>query len=155
MTGEMITFSSNGGTATGYLAAPAEGKGPGVVVIQEWWGLVPHIKRVADRFAASGFLALAPDLYRGKATKSPGEAQKLMMAMNIDQAEKDLAGAVSYLNTKPLVYGLASLAPQHELVFDLPSRLADHLAAAFLMSMMLSSGFDGVSIQTIRVRSSR
>ncbi|HEV8715362.1 MAG TPA: dienelactone hydrolase family protein [Candidatus Binatia bacterium] len=101
MTGEMITFSSNSGTASGYLASPVEGKGPGVVVIQEWWGLVPHIKKIADRFAASGFLALAPDLYHGKAAKSPGEAQKLMMAMNINQAEKDLAGAVSYLKANP------------------------------------------------------
>jgi carboxymethylenebutenolidase len=102
MTGEIITFSSNSGTASGYLATPAEGGGPGVVVIQEWWGLVPHIKKVADRFAASGFLALAPDLYHGKAAKSPDEAQKLMMAMNIDQTEKDLAGAVSCLKSNSL-----------------------------------------------------
>ena len=88
---EMITYSSNGGTATGYFSPPAGKKGPGVVVIQEWWGLVPHIKNVADRFAGAGFLALAPDLYHGKATTSPDEAGKLMMAMNIDQAEKELA----------------------------------------------------------------
>jgi carboxymethylenebutenolidase len=70
-----------------------------VVVIQEWWGLVPHIKNVADRFAGAGFLALAPDLYHGKATTSPDEAGKLMMAMNIDQAEKELAGAVTHLKS--------------------------------------------------------
>lgn len=56
-----MTFSSNGGTASGYLALPTSGKGPGVVVIQEWWGLVPHIKGIADRFAEAGFLALTPD----------------------------------------------------------------------------------------------
>ncbi len=99
MPGDMVTFPSNGGTASGYLAKPASGRGPGVVVIQEWWGLVPHIKGIADRFAAAGFLALAPDLYHGKAAKSPDDAGKLMMAMNIGSAEKDLAGAVSYLKS--------------------------------------------------------
>ena len=69
--GEMITFASDGATATGYLAVPAPDKarGRGVVVIQEWWGLVDHIKRVADRFATEGFHALAPDLYHGTTTR--------------------------------------------------------------------------------------
>ena len=96
---EMITYSSNGGTATGYLSPPAGNKGPGVVVIQEWWGLVPHIKSVADRLAEAGFLALAPDLYHGKVTTSPDEAGKLMMAMNIDQAEQEIGGAVTHLKS--------------------------------------------------------
>ena len=61
----MIEFPSNGSTGRGYLALPAGGSGPGVVVIQEWWGLVDHIKDVCDRFAAEGFVALAPDLYHG------------------------------------------------------------------------------------------
>jgi len=68
-----------------------------VLVIQEWWGLVPHIKNVCDRFAAEGFTALAPDMYHGKSAKEPDEAGKLMMALNIAQAEKDLRGAVKYL----------------------------------------------------------
>lgn len=97
MSGEMITFQSNGGTTSGYLSLPPSGKGPGVIVIQEWWGLVPHIKHVADRFAAEGFVALAPDLYHGESTKSPDEAGKLMMALRIDEAEKDLRGAVNHL----------------------------------------------------------
>lgn len=101
MTGQIITFASNGSEASGYLSAPALGNGPGVVVIQEWWGLVPHIKSIVDRFAQAGFLALAPDLYHGKATKSPDEAGKLMMAMNIDQAERDLAGAIQHLQSHP------------------------------------------------------
>ena len=91
--GEMITFPSNGSTGQGYLAIP-EGEGPGVVVIQEWWGLVDHIKDVCDRFAAEGFVALAPDLYRGNATTEPDEAGKAMMAMRLDQAAKDMSGAV-------------------------------------------------------------
>lgn len=97
MAGQMVEFPSNGGKANGYLSAPPSGKGPGVIVIQEWWGLVPHIKDVADRFAKEGFVALAPDLYRGESTKSPDEAGKLMMALRIDEAEKDLRGAINYL----------------------------------------------------------
>src|SRR5437763_9307013 len=96
MASEMVSFKSNGGTTEGYLSVPESGRGPGVVVIQEWWGLVPHIKHVADRFAAEGFVALAPDLYHGRATTSPGEAGKLMMALDIDPPEKDLRGAIQY-----------------------------------------------------------
>jgi len=97
MAGQMVEFSSNGGQASGYLAIPEKGTGPGVIVIQEWWGLVNHIKDVCDRFANEGYVALAPDLYHGKATKSPDEAGKLMMALRIDEAEKDLRGAIQYL----------------------------------------------------------
>ncbi len=94
---DMVEFPSNGGTASGYLATPEGGGGLPLVVIQEWWGLVPHIKDVCDRFAAEGFAALAPDLYRGEATTEPDEAGKLMMALNIEQAAKDLSGAVAKL----------------------------------------------------------
>ena len=97
MAGQMIEFRSNGGTARGYLAVPESGRGPGVVVIQEWWGLVPHITDVAERFARAGFVALAPDLYHGDVARSPDEAGKLMMALNIEETEKDLRGAVRYL----------------------------------------------------------
>jgi carboxymethylenebutenolidase len=92
--GEIIEFASNGGTASGYLALPEAGGGLPLVVIQEWWGLVPHIQDVCDRFAAEGFVALAPDLYRGESTTEPDEAGKLMMAMNLQQAAKDMSGAV-------------------------------------------------------------
>ncbi|HXH59754.1 MAG TPA: dienelactone hydrolase family protein, partial [Fimbriimonadaceae bacterium] len=74
MNGTMIEFNGNGKPYTGYLSRSASGSGPGVIVIQEWWGLVGHIKDVADRFAAEGFTALAPDFYHGKATKEPDEA---------------------------------------------------------------------------------
>ena len=97
MAGQMVEFASNGGTTSGYLAIPEKGTGPGVVVIQEWWGLVDHIKDVCDRFAAEGYIALAPDLYHGETTKSPDEAGKLMMALRIDEAEKDMRGAIQYL----------------------------------------------------------
>src|ERR1043165_5177922 len=95
--GELVEFKSNGGTGSGYLAIPENGTGPGVIVIQEWWGLVDHIKDVCERFAGEGFVVLAPDLYHGKSTKSPDEAGKLMMALRIDQAERDLSAAVEYL----------------------------------------------------------
>jgi carboxymethylenebutenolidase len=97
MSGKMVEFSSNGSTTSGYLAKPGLGTGPGVVVIQEWWGLVDHIQDVADRFASEGFVALAPDLYHGKTAKSPDEAGKLFMALNIDRAEKDLRGAIQFV----------------------------------------------------------
>jgi carboxymethylenebutenolidase len=97
MNGEMVQFKGNGGSTSGYLSIPEKGTGPGVIVLQEWWGLVDHIKDVCDRFADAGYVALAPDLYHGQATKSPDEAGKLMMALRIDEAEKDLRGAVQYL----------------------------------------------------------
>jgi len=97
MAGKMVNFPSNGQTTDGYLATPPSGKGPGVLVIQEWWGLVPHIKSVCDRFAAAGFSALAPDMYHGKTAAEPDGAGKLFMALNIGQAEKDLRGAATYL----------------------------------------------------------
>ena len=101
--GEQVTFTSNGGTAEGYLAIPAGGSGPGAIVIQEWWGLVPHIRDVADRFADAGFVALAPDLYHGiRADNSePDEAGKLLMGLAMDQAAKDIAGAAAYLAGRP------------------------------------------------------
>ncbi len=95
--GEMVEFKSNGGTCTGYLAGTS---GPGVVVIQEWWGLNDHIKDIVDRFAAEGFVALAPDLYHGEITTEPDAAGKLLMSMNLTTAGKDLSGAVDYLQAR-------------------------------------------------------
>ena len=103
--GDMVEFASNGGTGRGYLATPEAGAGPGLIVIQEWWGLVPHIEDVCDRFAAEGFAALAPDLYRGESTTEPDEAGKLMMALNIEQAAKDMSGAVDHLQASDAVRG--------------------------------------------------
>jgi carboxymethylenebutenolidase len=95
--GDMIEFASNGSMVPGYLSGPPQGAGPGVVVIQEWWGLVDHIKDVCDRLAAEGFTALAPDLYRGATTREPDEAGKLMMALNLERAARDMSGAVDHL----------------------------------------------------------
>jgi len=95
--GEMIEFPSNGSTAVGFLATPEGGDGPGIIVIQEWWGLVDHIRDVCDRFADAGYVALAPDLYHGVTVAEPDEAGKAMMALRMDQAAKDMSGAVDEL----------------------------------------------------------
>ena len=92
-----VSFASNGGTAHGYLAVPGSGSGPGLVVIQEWWGLTEHIKDVTDRFAAEGFVALAPDLYGGPTTHDSDEAGQMMQDLPVDRAATDLAGAVDFL----------------------------------------------------------
>jgi carboxymethylenebutenolidase len=92
-----VTFPSGGGTAHGYLAVPASGSGPGVVVIQEWWGLTNHIADVSNRLAAEGFVALAPDLYGGTTTHDAAEAGALMQKLPVQEAARDLAGAVDYL----------------------------------------------------------
>ena len=105
MAGTMVEFPTNGKKARGYLAVPASGKKPAVIVIQEWWGLVDHIMRVADRFAEAGYLALAPDLYHGVSAQSPDEAGKLMMALNIGETEKDLRGAVDFLSSHAAARG--------------------------------------------------
>lgn len=99
----MLQFPANGHATAGYLALPATGSGPGLLVIQEWWGLVEHIKHVCDRFAAEGFVALAPDLYHGVATKSPDEAGKLFMALSIARAAADVRGAADALLDRPEV----------------------------------------------------
>lgn len=109
---------------TGYLAVPDSGRGPGVVVIQEWWGIVPHIRSVADRLAAAGFVALAPDLFRGEHTTEPDEAAKLMMGLRVGAAADDIAASADQLMRSGLLTsaqvgcvgfcmggGLALLAP--------------------------------------------
>ena len=103
--GELVTYASDGGTSEGYLALPSGGSGPGVIVIQEWWGLVPHIKSVTDRFAEAGFTALAPDLFHGVHTSEPDEARRLMMGLAVPQAARDIAGAAEFLVQHPSTGG--------------------------------------------------
>ena len=92
-----VTFPSADGQANGYLALPEGGYGPGVVVVQEWWGLTGHIKDVADRLAAEGFVALAPDLYGGSITHDRDEAARMMARLPEDEGARLLAGAVDLL----------------------------------------------------------
>jgi carboxymethylenebutenolidase len=101
--GKMIEFQRPDGHAVqGYLAEPAGGAGaPGLVVIQEWWGLNDQIRGVADRYAAAGYFALVPDLYRGKSTVEAAEAEHLMKGLNFgDAAGQDVRGAVRYLKQR-------------------------------------------------------
>jgi carboxymethylenebutenolidase len=95
---QMIEFPINAHSIPGYLAQPDdELTHPGVVVIQEWWGLVPHIKDVAERFALEGYVALAPDLYHGQAADEPDEARKLAMALDAQRAVQEIAAAARCL----------------------------------------------------------
>jgi carboxymethylenebutenolidase len=99
-----VEFEANGGTAEGYLAEPEE-TGPGLVVLQEWWGVDNHIRSVCDRFAAEGFVTLAPDLFHVETADHPDEAQQKMMALNMEEAEKEMAGAVNFVLSHPKCNG--------------------------------------------------
>ena len=93
--------------ASGYLATPPAGSGPGVLVIQEWWGLDSGIKKTTDRLAAAGFLALAPDLYHGELAQHDemDKASHLMQALPPARAARDMSGAIDYLAGHPAVQG--------------------------------------------------
>jgi carboxymethylenebutenolidase len=95
--GEKLSFTVNGQKGDGWFAKPASGKGPALVVIQEWWGLVPHVMDVTDRFAKEGFVAFAPDLYHGKTTTSPDEAGRLLMEMDVTRAAREISATGAYL----------------------------------------------------------
>ena len=95
--GHHVEFSTGEETARAYLSLPASGHGLGVIVLQEWWGLVDHIREVCDRLAREGFVALAPDLYRGEEATDPDAAGRLMMDLEIPRAARDLDGAVAAL----------------------------------------------------------
>jgi carboxymethylenebutenolidase len=95
--GEHVEFPSNSHSCRGYVA----GKGPGIVVIQEWWGLVPHIEDIVDRFASEGFSAIAPDLFHGATASSPDEAGRMLMELDAERAEKEIAAAGAYLLNRP------------------------------------------------------
>lgn len=101
--GELVVFEGG----QGYLAMPDHGTraGPGVVVIQEWWGVNEQIRGCCDRLAAEGFVALAPDLYQGEITHEPDEAGKLMMGLNLEHAANDMLAAVRYLEAHADVEG--------------------------------------------------
>lgn len=102
--GRMVEFASGSEKASGYLALPSgAGAHPAIVVIQEWWGLNDNIKAKADAFAKQGYVALAPDLYRGKVATDPDTAHQLMRGLPEDRAVRDMKGAVAYLRGRPEV----------------------------------------------------
>jgi carboxymethylenebutenolidase len=103
MAGQRIALPNGEAATEGYLAIPELGKGPGIIVLQEWWGLVPHIEDICDRFAAEGFTALAPDLYQGESTTEPSDAATLMQALNIDVTETILRKTILTMLAHPAV----------------------------------------------------
>lgn len=110
-TAQDVEFPSPKGSTLGYLALPQDEKPhPGIVAIQEWWGLVPHIKDIAGRFAQEGFICLAPDLYHGQAATEPNEARKLSMQLEVPNAMIDINSTANYLlslkNVQPNKVGI-------------------------------------------------
>lgn len=100
--GTIISYPSGSETASGYLAVPeGPGRKPAIVVIQEWWGVDDFVKKKVEHFAAEGYVALAPDLYRGKVASDPDAAHQLMRGLPEDQAVRDLKAAVASLRSRP------------------------------------------------------
>ncbi len=102
----IVPLPVNGDKAVGYLAQPDdEAKHPGVVMIQEWWGVDAHIFDLAQKLAAEGFVVLVPDLYHGKVATEPDDARRIVMALrsSMDQAMQEIHGALSYLMNLPEV----------------------------------------------------
>src|SRR5687767_925842 len=133
---ETVEFKSNGNTASGYLVKPPAGMGPGVLVIQEWWGLDPGIKEMADRLGAAGFVALAPDLYHGKlaAHDEMDKAAHLMQELPPDRAARDMSGAVDYLSSHASVtsdgVGVVGFCMGGMLAFMIAANRPDKVKAA-------------------------
>ena len=139
MTGRMIEFDTDGAPATGYLATPAAGTGPGVVVLHAWWGLTEPFRQVCDRLAEAGFVALAPDLYRGKTATTVEEAEALASALNgeSDRVSEDIAGALQCLlqhdATHPAdgrgAFGFVAFSLGGAYALDMSVNLPDEIAA--------------------------
>ena len=129
-----ITFPSGGGQAHGYLVFPASYNGPGIILIQEWWGLTDHIAGIADQLAAEGFVTLAPDLFGGKVAHDKDAAAKLMSELPVDRAAQDLSGAVDFLlghkATTSSKIGAVGFCMGGGFVLQLAAQLGDKVAAA-------------------------
>lgn len=101
----MAEFEVDGGTATGYLAVPEGGYGPGVLVLHAWWGLTPFFEGVCDRLAAEGFVALAPDRYGGPTARTIDEAMALQRQEDPGRVEAELTAAIDFLGAHDAVTG--------------------------------------------------
>jgi carboxymethylenebutenolidase len=147
-----VSFDSAGEQAYGYLAAPPSGKGPGIIVIQEWWGLDDHIASIVDRFAAEGFVALAPDLFGGRVTHDSAEAGAMMMALSVDDAVEQLSGAVDYLLASEAVtsetVGAVGFCMGGGFVLRLAARQGDRVSAAvpfYGVGPAVPDGYQGIT----------
>jgi carboxymethylenebutenolidase len=129
-----VEFRTNGTTAYGYLEKPAGGRGPGVIVIQEWWGLTTHIADVVRRLAGEGFVALAPDLYGNRVTHDGEEAAQMMQELDANAASKILSGAIDYLTgleeTTSTSVGAIGFCMGGHFVLSLAQEAGDRVAAA-------------------------
>lgn len=129
-----VTFASNGGQAYGYLTKPAGGSGPGLLLIQEWWGLDDHIAEVADRLAGEGFVVLVPDLFGGRVTHDADTAGKMLAELPVEQATKELSGAVDFLLADPDVtsakLGVIGFCMGGGFVLQLAAQQPDRVSAA-------------------------
>lgn len=98
---ETVSYKSGEETVSGFLALPeGGGKHPAIIAIHEWWGLNDWVKEEAQKFAAEGYVVLAPDLYRGKVATSPDDAHILMRGLPDDRGLRDLEAAYSYLSSR-------------------------------------------------------
>lgn len=151
-----VSFASNGSTAHGYLALPPSGSGPGVIVIQEWWGLVSHIADVTNRLAAQGYVALAPDLYGGTTTHDSDEADELMQKLPVADAARDLSGAVDFLLAHQAVtssaVGAVGFCMGGGFVLVLAAQQGDRISAAVPFYGVLSGDFPDFSTLTAPVQ---
>jgi carboxymethylenebutenolidase len=135
MIGQMIEFDANGTPAPGYLALPDGGRGPGVIVLHAWWGLTEPFRQACDRLAEAGFVALAPDLYRGESTAEIAQAEQLVTALDAkrDQVRADVAGAVRALRPHADAgsgrAGLIGFSMGGAYALDMSVRLAEEVAA--------------------------
>jgi carboxymethylenebutenolidase len=145
-----VSFPAGGGTVHGYLALPDGRSGPGLIVIQEWWGLDDHIADVISRLAREGFTALAPDLYGGRVTHDEQQAARLMERLPPAQAVRDLSGAVDYLLAQPSVtgdaVGVVGFCMGGSFVLRLAARAGEKVAAAvvFYGAVRPDEDFSGI-----------
>jgi carboxymethylenebutenolidase len=99
--GQRVEFAADGHSGEGHLAVPASGTGQAIVVVQEWWGIDAHMRSVVERFAEAGFVTIAPDLYHGTTASSPDEAGRLLMELDVDRAEREIAAAAAFALARP------------------------------------------------------
>ncbi len=151
-----VSFPSNGSEAHGYFVATEGGRGPGVIVIQEWWGLTSHIVDISNRLAREGFVVLAPDLFGGPTTHDAGEAETMMRELPAERAARDLGGAVDYLLgreevTGPTV-GAVGFCMGGGLVIQLAQQEGARIAAAVPFYGVLAEVPDNLGGITARIQ---
>ena len=127
-----VDLKVNGDNAYAFVAEPDDNaRHPGIVLIQEWWGIEPHIRQLAQRLAAAGFVVAVPDLYHGKIATEPDEAQKMIMMIrgNVERAAKEIIGALDTVkampNVEPKKLGLMGFCVGGFMTYYVASRYPD------------------------------